>query len=161
MFGSGVKLKIKKQLLYKYNLHTIVRLPNGVFSPYTNIKTNILFFDNLSTTREVWYFEHPLPLNQNNYSRLRPIQLSEFDLEKGWWNNREENQYAWKVSKKELENHNYNFDIDNPKKGLDDNRSIEELLLDYESSKREFSRIVEEVRNELLKHIEVFVDGNN
>jgi type I restriction enzyme M protein len=44
LFGEGVKTRIKEQLLAECNLHTIVRLPNGVFAPYTGIKTNLLFF---------------------------------------------------------------------------------------------------------------------
>jgi type I restriction enzyme M protein len=37
LFGEGVKTRIKEKLLTECNLHTIVRLPNGVFSPYTGI----------------------------------------------------------------------------------------------------------------------------
>ncbi|HLA23407.1 MAG TPA: class I SAM-dependent DNA methyltransferase, partial [Candidatus Nanoarchaeia archaeon] len=60
LFGEGVKTKIKEKLLTEFNLHTIVRLPNGVFSPYTGIRTNLLFFEkNSRGTKDVWYFEHP------------------------------------------------------------------------------------------------------
>ena len=61
LFGDGVCARIKEELLKEFNLHTIVRLPNGVFAPYTGIPTNILFFDRSGPTREVWYYEHPLP----------------------------------------------------------------------------------------------------
>ena len=44
LFGEGVKTNIKRELLEEFNLHTIVRLPKGVFSPYTGINTNILFY---------------------------------------------------------------------------------------------------------------------
>ena len=44
LFGEGVKTRIKEALLTECNLHTIVRLPNGVFNPYTGIRTNLLFF---------------------------------------------------------------------------------------------------------------------
>ena len=50
LFGEGVKTRIKQELLEKCNLHTIVRLPNGVFAPYTGIPTNILFFDRSGPT---------------------------------------------------------------------------------------------------------------
>jgi hypothetical protein len=43
-FGEGMKSRLKQALLEEANLHTIVRLPNGVFAPYSGIKTNILFF---------------------------------------------------------------------------------------------------------------------
>ncbi len=61
LFGDGVAARIKQELLTDFNLHTIVRLPNGVFAPYTSIPTNILFFDRSGPTREVWYYEQPLP----------------------------------------------------------------------------------------------------
>jgi type I restriction enzyme M protein len=114
LFGEGVATRIKETLLEKCSLHTIVRLPNGVFAPYTGIKTNLLFFSKGTPTKEVWYFEHPYPDGVKSYNKTKPIHSKEFDLEKAWWNNREENQYAWKVSVEELKRRNYNFDIKNP-----------------------------------------------
>jgi type I restriction enzyme M protein len=114
LFGEGVATRIKESLLEKCNLHTIVRLPNGVFAPYTGIKTNLLFFTKGKPTKDVWYFEHPYPDGVRNYNKTKPINIKEFDLEKVWWNNREENQYAWKVSAEELKKRNYNFDVKNP-----------------------------------------------
>ena len=52
LFGDGVCARIKEELLKEFNLHTIVRLPNGVFSPYTPIPTNILFFDRSGPTKK-------------------------------------------------------------------------------------------------------------
>ena len=114
LFGEGVATRIKESLLEKCNLHTIVRLPNGVFARYTGIKTNLLFFTKGKPTKHVWYFEHPYPDGVKNYNKTKPINIKEFDLEKAWWHNREENQYAWKVSADELKRRNYNFDIKNP-----------------------------------------------
>ena len=114
LFGEGVATRIKENLLEKCNLHTIVRLPNGVFAPYTGIKTNLLFFEKGKSTKEVWYFEHPYPDGVKNYNKTKPINIKEFDLEKKWWNKREENQYAWKVNVDEIKQRNYNLDIKNP-----------------------------------------------
>ena len=44
-----------------FNLHTIVRLPKGVFSPYTNIETNLIFFEHGGPTKVIWYYQDPLP----------------------------------------------------------------------------------------------------
>ncbi|MBD1398813.1 SAM-dependent DNA methyltransferase [Pontibacter sp. JH31] len=114
LFGEGVKTRIKEELLSKCNLHTIVRLPNGVFNPYTSIKTNLLFFTKGQPTKEMWYFEHPYPTGQKSYNKGKPINIKEFDLEKTWWNNREENEYAWRVPVEEIVARNYNLDIKNP-----------------------------------------------
>ena len=114
LFGEGVKTRIKEKLLETCNLHTIVRLPNGVFAPYTGINTNLLFFRKGEPTEGVWYFEHPLPTNRKAYSKTRPITIDEFDLEKGWWENRETNEYAWRVPIEEIQARGYNLDMSNP-----------------------------------------------
>ena len=114
--GEGVEFNIREKLLSEFNLHTIIRLPNGVFSPYTGIKTNLLFFEKGKPTKEIWYFEHPLPDGYKTYNKGKPIQIREFDLEKSWWDDRENKkfeQYAWKVNVKDLKN--FNLDIKNPK----------------------------------------------
>lgn len=116
LFGEGVKTKIKEKLLEEFNLHTIVRLPNGVFAPYTGINTNLLFFEKGGPTKETWFFEHPLPEGYKNYTKTKPIRHDEFELEKAWWNDRVENEYAWMVSKEEIQARNYNLDIKNPSK---------------------------------------------
>src|SRR5207248_5567927 len=71
LFGDGVCARIKEELLKEFNLHTIVRLPNGVFAPYTSIPTNLLFFDRSGPTKEVWYFEQPMPKVAKTIRRLR------------------------------------------------------------------------------------------
>jgi type I restriction enzyme M protein len=78
LFGEGVKTKIKKLLLESCNLHTIARLPNGVFNPYTGIKTNLLFFTKGQPTERVWFYEHPYPAGVKNYSKTRPMKFDEF-----------------------------------------------------------------------------------
>ncbi|WP_322549666.1 N-6 DNA methylase [Flavobacterium psychraquaticum] len=138
LFGEGVKTNLKRELLKEFNLHTIVRLPKGVFSPYTSISTNILFFDKGKPTKEVWFFEHPYPEGYKSYSRSKPLRIEEFDLEKKWWNNRKQNEYAWKVSVKEIEEKNYNLDFKNP-------HSIEFIHTDPEILMKEY----EEISNEL------------
>ncbi len=130
LFGEGVATRIKENLLEKCNLHTIVRLPNGVFAPYTGIKTNLLFFTKGKPTKEVWYFEHPYPDGVKNYNKTKPINIKEFDLENAWWNNREENQYAWKVSAEELKKCNYNFDSKNPNSAEEQHQYSSNELID-------------------------------
>jgi type I restriction enzyme M protein len=89
LFGDGVCARIKEELLKDFNLHTIVRLPNGVFAPYTSIPTNLLFFDRSGPTRDVWYYEHPLPEGRKNYTKTVPLQFEEFAACQAWWSQRE------------------------------------------------------------------------
>ena len=114
LFGDGVCARIKEEMLKDFNLHTIVRLPNGVFAPYTGIPTNLLFFDRSGPTREVWYYEQPLPEGRKNYTKTAPIQFEEFAPLISWWNKREENDLAWKVAAAELLTTGCNLDRKNP-----------------------------------------------
>ena len=87
LFGEGIKTKIKRLLTQECKLHTIVRLPNGVFNPYTGIKTNILFFTKGQPTKDIWFYEHPYPEGVKNYSKTRPMKFEEFQQEMDWWGN--------------------------------------------------------------------------
>jgi type I restriction enzyme M protein len=131
LFGEGIKTRIKEQLLNTCNLHTIVRLPNGVFAPYTGIKTNLLFFTKGAPTQDVWFYEHPYPPGVKNYNKTKPMRIEEFAAEKAWWNNRVENEYAWKVSADDIKARNYNLDIKNPHSPDAVIHDPEELLADY------------------------------
>lgn len=113
LFGDGIKGELKKLLLQKCNLHTIIRLPKGVFAPYTSIKTNLLFFTKGSTadndaehfhTDSIWFYEHPYPEGYKSYSKTKPIRFEEFKSELEWWGSetsdfasRVESEFAWKV----------------------------------------------------------------
>jgi type I restriction enzyme M protein len=145
LFGEGVKTRIKEDLLAGCNLHTIVRLPNGVFAPYTGINTNLLFFEKGQPTAEIWYFEHPMPSDRKQYSKTRPIELKEFELEKEWWTNREETEYAWRVPVDQIKARNYNLDIKNPHEAENSYGDPVKLLSHYE----ERLRLVAEQRAEL------------
>lgn len=122
LFADGVADRIKKQLIEDFNLHTIVRLGDGVFAPYTDIPANILFFEQGTSTENIWYYEIPVPEGKKKYSKTKPIQLVEFNEISEWWNNRSETQCAWKVSindiVKKLPNGavSVNLDIKNPNK---------------------------------------------
>jgi len=97
LFGDGICARIKEELLRDFNLHTIVRLPQGVFAPYTDIPANLIFFDRQGPTREIWYHELPLPEGRKKYTKTTPLQFEEFAGCLAWWNQREENGQAWRV----------------------------------------------------------------
>jgi len=149
LFGEGVKTRIKEKLLTECNLHTIVRLPNGVFNPYTGIKTNLLFFTKGEPTKEIWYYEHPYPEGYKSYSKTKPIRIQEFEPEKAWWNNREENVHAWRVPVEEIVRNNYNLDIKNPNTPVEENGDPVKLLAQY----RAVSVAVEETRERLKEEL--------
>lgn len=91
LFGlDNAKVAIKKKLLTEFNLHTIVRLPGSVFSPYTSISTNLLFFDNTKPTEDVWYYRVDIPSDRKHFSKTKPMELKHFDDCITWWNDRKE-----------------------------------------------------------------------
>jgi type I restriction enzyme M protein len=114
LFGDGVAARIKQDLLENYNLHTVVRLPQGVFAPYTVIATNVLFFDRSQSTRETWYYEHTVPNNRKNYTKTQPLQFEDFEPLISWWTDRREHRWAWRVPIEELRRTGYNLDLQNP-----------------------------------------------
>jgi type I restriction enzyme M protein len=109
LFGEGVKAKIKELLMRECHLHTIVRLPNGVFNPYTGIKTNLLFFTKGKPTDTIWFYEHRYPQGVKSYSKTKPLRIEEFPAhrrlvgqESDGFKDRVETEQAWKVDFKKL-----------------------------------------------------------
>ena len=151
LFGEGVKTTLKKELLAEFNLHTIVRLPNGVFSPYTGIKTNLLFFEKGTPSKQVWFFEHPYPPGYKSYSKSKPLTIGEFAREKKWWNNRRQNEYAWKVSLAEIEERNYNLDFKNPHVVEEEAGDPEVLLREYEELSQQLMATRDRLKQELAQ----------
>ena len=91
LFGTdNAKINIKRKLLREFNLHTIIRLPGSVFSPYTSITTNILFFDNTHPTEETWFYRLDMPEGYKHFSKTKPMKLEHFQPVLDWWENRQE-----------------------------------------------------------------------
>jgi type I restriction enzyme M protein len=156
LFGEGVATEVKKRLLERFNLHTIVRLPNGVFAPYTSIATNILFFEACSLehqgmgTKEIWYYEQPLPEGRKNYSKTQPLQWEELSDLREWWANREENERAWRVPVDQIVQSGYNLDLKNPDSAeVLERRSPEELIESIIEKEQIVLEIMGEIREML------------
>jgi type I restriction enzyme M protein len=160
LFGEGVKTRIKEQLLNECNLHTIVRLPNGVFAPYTGIKTNLLFFTKGQPTQDIWYYEHPYPAGVKNYNKTKPIRIEEFEEEKAWWGSeadgfqaRQETERAWKVSIAQIKAAGYNLDQKNPHAADVVSHDPQELLASYTRLQTEAQALRDELRHILAKSL--------
>jgi len=161
-FGEGMKTRLKEKLLAECNLHTIVRLPNGVFNPYTGIKTNLLFFTKGQPTEHIWYYEHPYPAGVKSYNKTKPIRFEEFQTEIDWWGKEEngfaariETEQAWKVAIDEVKARNYNLDIKNPHVGEQISHDPDELLRKYARQQEEISNL----RNQLKGILDGAMEG--
>jgi len=158
LFGEGIKTRIKEKLLEECNLHTIVRLPNGVFAPYTGIKTNLLFFSKGSPTKNIWFYEHPYPEGVKSYNKTKPMRIEEFATEKAWWGieqdgyaTRVETAQAWKVSIDDIKARNYNLDCKNPHVGEQEIHDPEQLLAQYAAMQNEISDLRNQLKDILTK----------
>jgi type I restriction enzyme M protein len=118
-----------------------------VFSPYTPIPTNILFFDRTGPTEGVWYYEQPLPEGRKNYTKTQPIQFSEFAACLTWWNNRQENEHSWNVSAADIAAGGYNLDRKNPRSKEDSTQSTpEEIVEDILNKERMMAEIMANIK---------------
>ena len=151
LFGEGVKARLKEHLLEECNLHTIVRLPNSVFKPYASIGTNLLFFVKGEPTKDVWFYEHRVPEGQKAYSMTRPIRFEHLQGCRDWWDNREENEVAWKISVDEVKARGYNLDFKNPHTEEDDLGDPEELLAKLEQSEQETAQLRDQLKGILAE----------
>jgi type I restriction enzyme M protein len=148
-FGEGVKTRIKEHLLTECDLHTIVRLPKGVFAPYTTIKTNVLFFTKGKPTKEVWYYEHPYPEGVTSYNKTKPMRIEEFDAEKAWWGKRKETDQAWKVTIEQIRARGFNLDVANPNAKEASHEDPDALLAQLDRERAAAAALREELRKVL------------
>ena len=159
LFGDEVCARIKKELLENFNLHTIVRLRNGVFAPYTSIPTNLIFFDKTGPTKEIWYYEHPLPEGRKQYTKTHSLQFEEFAACQTWWSNRHENNRAWLVRVEDVLKTGsegrpiINLDLRNPCDTQDYEHMPPEQLVDNILEKeRGIANLLADIRGALAQH---------
>lgn len=157
LFGDGAAARVKERLLRECNVHTIVRLPDGAFAPYTDIPTNLMFFEKTGRTREVWFYEIAAPEGRKKYSKTRPMRFEEFSGCQTWWGGesrkeRQENEFAWRVPIGELEADSFNLDHRNPNRAEElAHRAPMELVAELVENEREVMRLLEEIEAELVR----------
>lgn len=119
LFGNdNAKLNLKRKLLHEFNLHTVIRMPGSVFSPYTSIATNILFFDKTGPTEAIWFYRLDMPEGYKHFSKTKPMRREHFAPVDEWWDNRIEIKDAdtdtYKAKRytiEEIQDNGYNIDL--------------------------------------------------
>ena len=152
LFGNENSQKaLKERLLNECNLHTIVKLPAGVFAPYTSITTNILFFDKTEATKEIWYYDVPLPEGYRSFSKTKPFKAIHLDGVRKWWNDRDkEDLNSYKVSMDEVISKEYNLDFKNPNKLVEEKvYTLDELLTTMDVKSKNIVSLVDKIREAL------------
>ncbi|MEW1611532.1 MULTISPECIES: N-6 DNA methylase [unclassified Streptomyces] len=158
LFATGensIGAKIKKKLMKECNLHTVVRLPQGVFAPYTQIPSNILFFEKTGPTKDVWFYEILLPDGRRGYTKTKPMRIEEYQPCVDWWGGkeregREVNEQAWVVPASDIIASGYNLDLVNPHVGDElAHRTPEELVDELIKTETEILGLLKGLREEL------------
>jgi type I restriction enzyme M protein len=155
LFGDGAGAAIKERLMKECDLHTIVRLPQGVFAPYTQIPANLLFFDKTGPTKETWFYQIDPPEGRKGYSKTKPMRYEEFADCAIWWGGPERADRvaaddAWSVPIADIIASGYNLDITNPTVGDDlAHRPPAELLSDLVTTERQILSVLESLQKDL------------
>ena len=159
MFGTeGAKAAIKQKLLNEFNLHTIIRLPHSVFAPYTDITTNILFFDNTEPTESTWIYRLDMPEGIKHFSKTKPMELKHFDAAVEWWNNRRPIQVdgfdkARAFSAMEIRDGKYNLDLCGFPHTEEEIKPPLELIEDYQRKRSELNAKIDMVLSDIVRMI--------
>lgn len=161
LFGTdNIKKSIKRKLLEDFNLHTIIRLPGSVFSPYTPITTNILFFDKTHETKETWFYRVDMPERYKHFSKTKPMKLEHFDDTIEWWNNRESIEIdgfdkARLYTIDEIIENDYNLDLC----GFPHEEEIilppDELIANYQKERSELETKIDNTLYEIKKLLDI------
>lgn len=154
LFGDGVAARIKADLLERFNLHTVVRLPEGVFAPYTDIATNLLFFDTSGPTGTIDFWEQPAPVGRRKYSKTAPLQPADLSDLAAWWYARGDDTRAWSVDGPALIERDeagqvraVNLDLKNPNaRAAEDHRAPAEIVDAALAKEREVLTSLQELR---------------
>lgn len=156
LLANGVAGRIIKQLLTDFNVHTIVRLGDGVFAPYTDIPSNLIFFDTKQQTDKIWFYEISVPEEKKKYSKSKPLRIEEFENLKKWWVKRKENESAWSVKVSDVINEgekgsiSINLDLKNPnKKDLFIGLNAIEISNDIYFQISENLKLIKEIKEEI------------
>jgi len=160
--GGGAFAEVKRTLLEEFNLHTIVSLPIGTFAPYSDVKTALIFFERPGPTKEIWYYELPLPEGLKKFSKGNPIKDEHFEEARKLWKAwdayrkgqgpRESclSERSWIVSIEDIKNRGYDLTARNPnRKETESLPSPVEIVVNLLEREQEILSIVEEL-NELL-----------
>ena len=159
LFSDSISARIKEELLKNFNLHTIVRLPEGVFAPYTDIAGNLLFFDRSGPTDDIWYYQISTPEGRKKYTKTKPMEYFEFEDCLQWWTSRVENAQAWSVKAQDIIQYDasgklisVNLDIKNPNTlEAMEYKDPQELLASMANKERKVSDLINEINNLLAQ----------
>ncbi|AKU08304.1 class I SAM-dependent DNA methyltransferase [Haloferax gibbonsii] len=150
LFQEGAAKRIRENLLRDYDVHTILILPIGAFHPYTNVTTNVLFFQKGGGTDEVWFYD--LRTQVEKIKKSNPLTSEQFGDFLTNYDTRQESDRYFKAPIQEIEENDYSLNYKKYKDFDDEELDIaepEELLTEFISLQETISENAEDILNEL------------
>ena len=167
LFGTdNTKVAIKKKLLSEFNLHTIIRMPGSVFSPYTSITTNILFFEREGSTKSVWFYRMDMPEGYKHFSKTKPMKGEHFDDVRAWWDDRTEikdtgtdTYKAKNYTAAEIAEGNYNLDLCGYPHEEEEILPPKELIQQYQEKRASLNADIDRILAKITDILGIEKDG--
>lgn len=147
--APGVAARVRSELLTEFNVTAVVRLPHNVFAPYTDIKTNLVFFERSGSTSSIYFCEPPIPEGYN-LSKTKPLRYEWLAPFLKRIHDREESDDSWIVDCSSLDE-SRNLDIKNPKLRLTEIDSTDRSLKVLASTFRELEQEASDIREQFRK----------
>lgn len=146
LFGGGTFQKIREELLTKFNVHTIISLPQGVFASMgAGVKTNLVFFEKTGSTKEIWFGEV-----EGRFTKKKIIQDLNLEDVLKKWGKRESSETTWIVPVQEITNRNFSLSPKNPNKlKAEEIPEPKELLESVGKSMKEAEKILHKLKQNI------------
>ena len=167
LFGTdNSKVAIKTKLFSEFNVHTIIRMPGSVFSPYTSITTNILFFDHTGPTEETWFYRLDMPEGYKPFSKTKPMKLEHFAPAVEWWSDRKEIQLdgfdkAKKYTVQEIKDRNYNIDLCGYPHEEEEILPPKELIQQYQEKRASLNADIDRILAQITEILGIDLDAQD
>ena len=167
LFGTdNAKVAIKTKLFSEFNVHTIIRMPGSVFSPYTSITTNILFFDHTGPTEETWFYRLDMPEGYKHFSKTKPMKLEHFAPAVEWWSDRKEIQLdgfdkSKKYTVQEIKDRNYNIDLCGYPHEEEEILPPKELIQQYQEKRASLNADIDRILAQITEILGIDLDAQD
>ena len=148
---------VKKELLERFNVHTILSLPSGVFLPYSGVKTNVVFFDRNGSTSDIFYYEvNP----EKKLTKNRPIQYGHFEEFLACWKERKLTENSWVVNVNDIKE--YDISAKNPNSvEVVEHKAPLELVGSIKANNAQIDSLMDEIESILIGNdIEVITEDD-
>lgn len=167
LFGTdNAKVAIKKKLFSEFNVHTVIRMPSSVFSPYASITTNILFFDRTGPTAETWFYRLDMPEGYKHFSKTKPIELKHFDPVIEWWDDRQPlsvdgTDKARKYTIDEIVARTYNIDLCGYPHEEEEILPPKELIQQYQEKRARLNADIDRILAQITEILGIDIMGGS